>query len=132
MENSKVEPDWATLAVTPGATAPAGMVSNLTDPESRAWHVEYTIGFTLAPAILLVGLRVYARLRLARSLGVDDCTSDLECASRVCVCRRLIPLCQDACLLATVSYPKCHWIRDFRSSGLLTQRSFTGNYHRVQ
>lgn len=78
-----MEPDWATLAVTPGAPAPAGMVSNLTDPESRAWHVEFTIGMTLAPAILLVVLRIYARLRLARNLGVDDCMSGLERVSRV-------------------------------------------------
>ncbi|KAI1111185.1 hypothetical protein F5Y14DRAFT_329118 [Nemania sp. NC0429] len=72
MENSKAEQDWATLADTPMVTAPAGLVSNLIDPESRAWHVEFTIGLTLAPAILLVVLRIYARLRLARSLGIDD------------------------------------------------------------
>ncbi|KAI1165983.1 hypothetical protein F5B18DRAFT_115641 [Nemania serpens] len=83
MENSKVEPDWATLAVTPGAAAPAGMVSNLMDPESRAWHVEFTIGITLAPAILLVGLRIYARLRLARSFGVDDYVCLLATATTI-------------------------------------------------
>ncbi|KAJ8125013.1 hypothetical protein O1611_g8628 [Lasiodiplodia mahajangana] len=65
--------DYATLATTPGAMAPPGMTSNLIDPESRAWNVELTIGITLLPAILLVVLRVYARLRLARSMGVDDC-----------------------------------------------------------
>lgn len=70
-----MEPDWATLSTTPGAMAPAGMTSNLINPESRAWNVELTIGITLIPAILLVGLRLYARLGLARSLGIDDCTS---------------------------------------------------------
>lgn len=45
--------------------------------------MEYTIGFTLAPAILLVGLRVYARLRLARSLGVDDYACLLATATTI-------------------------------------------------
>lgn len=71
-----MEPDRATLAITPAAMAPAGMTSNLIDPESRAWNVEFTIGITFLPAIVLVALRIYARLGLARSLGVDDCMSD--------------------------------------------------------
>ncbi|GAW13346.1 hypothetical protein ANO14919_027290 [Xylariales sp. No.14919] len=64
--------DRATLAVTPAAMAPAGMTSNLVNPVSRSWHVELTIGITLAPAIFLVALRIYARLGLARNLGIDD------------------------------------------------------------
>ncbi|KAI3325463.1 hypothetical protein HD806DRAFT_552739 [Xylariaceae sp. AK1471] len=67
-----MEPDWAHLAVTPAAMAPPGMTSNFINPESRAWNVELTIGITLIPAIILVALRIYARLGLARSLGVDD------------------------------------------------------------
>ncbi|KAF2966226.1 hypothetical protein GQX73_g7331 [Xylaria multiplex] len=67
-----MELDRATLAVTPAAMAPAGMTSNLINPESRAWHVELTIGITLAPALFLVPLRIYARLGLARNLGIDD------------------------------------------------------------
>ncbi|KAI0537447.1 hypothetical protein GGR58DRAFT_502153 [Xylaria digitata] len=67
-----MELDRATLAVTPAAMAPAGMTSNLVNPESRAWQVELTIGITLAPALFLVPLRIYARLGLARNLGIDD------------------------------------------------------------
>ncbi|KAI1810611.1 hypothetical protein GGS20DRAFT_167985 [Poronia punctata] len=60
------------LAVTPAASPPAGLTSNLVDPESRAWHVVLTIGITLVPALILVALRIYARLGLARRLGADD------------------------------------------------------------
>ncbi|KAJ8120095.1 hypothetical protein ONZ43_g3108 [Nemania bipapillata] len=80
-EDNKMEPDWATLAITPGGTAPAGMTSNLIDPVSRAWNVQLTIGITLIPALLLVVLRIYARLVLARSLWIDDCTSFLDVKS---------------------------------------------------
>ncbi|KAI1757572.1 hypothetical protein F4782DRAFT_525381 [Xylaria castorea] len=76
-----MEPDRATLAVTPAGMHPAGMTSNLIDPESRAWNVELTIGITLGPAIFLVALRIYARLGLARSLGVDDYVCGLATAS---------------------------------------------------
>ncbi|KAI0441221.1 hypothetical protein F4803DRAFT_552306 [Xylaria telfairii] len=75
-----MEPDRATLAITPAAMAPAGMTSNLIDPESRAWNVEFTIGITLLPALVLVALRIYARLGLARSLGVDDYVCGLATA----------------------------------------------------
>ncbi|KAI1148152.1 hypothetical protein F4825DRAFT_434960 [Nemania diffusa] len=78
-----MEPDWATLSTTPGAMAPAGMTSNLINPESRAWNVELTIGITLIPAILLVGLRLYARLGLARSLGIDDYVCVLAAATTI-------------------------------------------------
>ncbi|KAI0104648.1 hypothetical protein GGR51DRAFT_224111 [Nemania sp. FL0031] len=73
--------DYATLATTPGAMAPPGTTSNLINPESRAWNVELTIGITLLPAIILVVLRIYARLRLARSLGVDDYACILAAAT---------------------------------------------------
>ncbi|KAI0458214.1 hypothetical protein F5B21DRAFT_460215 [Xylaria acuta] len=75
-----MDPDRATLAVTPGGMPPAGMTSNLIDPESRAWNVELAIGVTLGPAIFLVALRIYARLGLARSLGVDDYVCGLATA----------------------------------------------------
>ncbi|GAP84974.2 putative integral membrane protein [Rosellinia necatrix] len=64
--------DWETLATTPARMAPPGVTSDLIHPASRSWNVQLTIGITLAPAILLVALRIYARLRLARSLGADD------------------------------------------------------------
>ncbi|KAI8622904.1 hypothetical protein F5Y19DRAFT_30540 [Xylariaceae sp. FL1651] len=60
------------LANTPAATPPDGVSSNLVNPESRSWDVELTIGVTLLPAVILVVLRVYARLGLVRKLGVDD------------------------------------------------------------
>ncbi|TRX90694.1 hypothetical protein FHL15_008469 [Xylaria flabelliformis] len=78
-----MESDWATLAAMPAGKAPAGMNSNLIDPESRAWNVELTIGITLGPAIILVALRIYARLGLARKLGVDDYICGLAAASTV-------------------------------------------------
>ena len=70
-----MEPDLATLATTPSGMAPAGMVSNFVNPKSRAWNVQVTIGVTLLPAIVLVVLRIYARIGLARRLWIDDCTS---------------------------------------------------------
>ncbi|KAI8947537.1 hypothetical protein F4801DRAFT_582266 [Xylaria longipes] len=75
-----MEQDRATLAVTPAGMPPPGMTSNLIDPESRAWNVTITIGLTLGPAIVLVALRIYARLGLARSLGVDDYVCGLATA----------------------------------------------------
>ncbi|KAI0194264.1 hypothetical protein EV127DRAFT_214725 [Xylaria flabelliformis] len=75
--------DRATLATMPGGKAPAGMKNNLIDPESRAWNVELTIGITLGPAIFLVALRIYARLGLARKLGVDDYVCGLAAASTI-------------------------------------------------
>lgn len=41
-------------------------------------------GITLVPALFLVALRIYARLGLARKLGVDDCTFELGARS-LCV-----------------------------------------------
>ncbi|KAI0487113.1 hypothetical protein F4859DRAFT_468204 [Xylaria cf. heliscus] len=76
-----MEPDRATLAATPAGMPPQGMTSNLINPESRAWNVLLTIGITIGPAIILVVLRFYARLRLARSLGVDDYVCGLATAS---------------------------------------------------
>ncbi|KAI1174756.1 hypothetical protein F4777DRAFT_579648 [Nemania sp. FL0916] len=78
-----MEPDLATLAATPSGMAPEGMVSNFVDPVSRAWNVQVTIGITLLPAILLVVLRIYARLGLARSLWVDDYVCILAAASTI-------------------------------------------------
>ncbi|KAI1333325.1 hypothetical protein F5Y16DRAFT_10026 [Xylariaceae sp. FL0255] len=57
---------------TPAAMPPEGQTSNLVDPVSIAWEVSFTIGITLGPAIILVAMRVYARLGLARRLGIDD------------------------------------------------------------
>lgn len=67
-----MKPDPATLAITPAKPAPPGITSNLINSESRAWNVELAVGITLAPALLLVALRIYARLGLARKLGIDD------------------------------------------------------------
>jgi hypothetical protein len=76
--------NWAQLASTPAAPAPEGVTSNLVDPESRAWTVALTIGITLPPAIILVALRIYARLGLARKLGFDDCKCDpTSCGRRL-------------------------------------------------
>ncbi|KAI0401469.1 hypothetical protein F4802DRAFT_580369 [Xylaria palmicola] len=76
-------PDRATLSVTPAGMPPAGITPNLINPESRSWQVELTIGVTIAPAILLVILRLYARIRLSRNVGIDDYFCILATASSI-------------------------------------------------
>ncbi|KAK6957323.1 hypothetical protein Daesc_000106 [Daldinia eschscholtzii] len=57
---------------TPSRDPPPGQESNFTNPESRS-HQLYILIAVLSPIIVLVGsLRIYSRLRITRSFGVDD------------------------------------------------------------
>ncbi|OTB13139.1 hypothetical protein K445DRAFT_14129 [Daldinia sp. EC12] len=57
---------------TPSRDPPPGQEFNFTNPESRS-HQLYILIAVLSPIIVLVGsLRIYSRLRITRSFGVDD------------------------------------------------------------
>lgn len=61
------------LAHTPAAEAPLGQSSNLHNPPSIGYHQTITNGVCIFFVTLFVGLRIYTRLRLVKSVGWDDC-----------------------------------------------------------
>lgn len=64
--------DWSTV---PAAAAPSGQTSNLIDPVNHAYKVLICNTVCLVIVFFFVGLRLYTRLRVVKSIGSDDCTS---------------------------------------------------------
>jgi len=59
--------------IPPAATPPPGIVSDFDHPPSRANVVYAVMGVCLALCTLLVGIRLYTRARIIKSLWWDDC-----------------------------------------------------------
>ncbi|KAI1211122.1 uncharacterized protein F4807DRAFT_466462 [Annulohypoxylon truncatum] len=57
---------------TPARPPPPGQESNFTNPESRCYQLIIPIAVFTALIIVIVFLRIYARLRITRSFGADD------------------------------------------------------------
>ncbi|KAI0885804.1 uncharacterized protein GGS22DRAFT_162053 [Annulohypoxylon maeteangense] len=57
---------------TPARAPPPGRESNFTNPESRCYELIILIAVFTALIVILVSLRIYARLKITRSFGADD------------------------------------------------------------
>lgn len=66
-----MDPD--NLDTTPSVPPPPGRTSNFIDPESRSYQLYNLIAFLSALVFVTVSLRLYTRLKITRSFGVDDC-----------------------------------------------------------
>ncbi|KAJ8124294.1 hypothetical protein O1611_g9346 [Lasiodiplodia mahajangana] len=62
--------DFDTTALRP---PPPGRTSNFTNPESRSYQLYILIAVLTALVVIVISLRLYTRLRITRSFGVDDC-----------------------------------------------------------
>ncbi|KAI0099088.1 hypothetical protein GGR51DRAFT_576464 [Nemania sp. FL0031] len=60
------------LATTPVRPPPPGRMSNLTHPESRSYQLYILIAVLTALVVVIISLRLYTRLRITRSFGMDD------------------------------------------------------------
>jgi len=61
------------LAKTPARAPPPGQVNNLIDPSSVAYQVTVCNAACAVVVLTVVGLRMYTRVFLTRSVGRDDC-----------------------------------------------------------
>ena len=71
MDFSALSDDY--LDITPVRPPPPGRESNLIDPESRAYQVIIVIAVVSFLVVVLSSMRVYTRLKITRTFGVDDC-----------------------------------------------------------
>lgn len=66
--------DGLDLSKIPAAVPPPGIIPNFIDPPSLEEFPKIVTYITLPLMVFFLGLRIYARVRLA-SVGVDDCKS---------------------------------------------------------
>ncbi|KAI0903202.1 hypothetical protein F4824DRAFT_493250 [Ustulina deusta] len=65
-----MDPD--NLDTTPSAPPPPGRTPNFIHPESRSYQLYILIAFLSALVVFIGSMRLYTRLRITRSFGVDD------------------------------------------------------------
>lgn len=72
--------DWY-LDHTPVVKPPPGVESNFVNPVSHSYQLATVIGVMTALMTLFTAGRVYTRLRITKSFGLDDCKSQcsLQC-----------------------------------------------------
>lgn len=63
------------MDTTPARPPPPGHSSNFVNPESRSYQLVIVIAVAFALVVLITTTRVYIRLKVTRSFGVDDCKS---------------------------------------------------------
>lgn len=61
------------LDTTPARDPPPGQESNLIDPDSLSYQLVIVIVVSSALMLLLFASRLYVRLKVTRSFGMDDC-----------------------------------------------------------
>ncbi|TGJ77551.1 hypothetical protein E0Z10_g10720 [Xylaria hypoxylon] len=64
--------DLSLLAQIPALPPPSGVKSNFDNPESREQLAKIVVGLTYGLMLVFLALRIYARIKITRSLGVDD------------------------------------------------------------
>ncbi|KAJ8120457.1 hypothetical protein ONZ43_g2838 [Nemania bipapillata] len=65
--------DWSLLDTIPALPPPAGVQSNFDNPETREDLAKIVVGLTYGLMLVFLALRIYTRIRITNSLGVDDC-----------------------------------------------------------
>lgn len=66
--------DGGYLDTTPIRPPPPGHKSNFVDPESRSYQLVIVVSVLSFLTIIFTSVRVYTRLRITHSFGIDDCT----------------------------------------------------------
>ncbi|KAI1364852.1 hypothetical protein F5Y08DRAFT_197589 [Xylaria arbuscula] len=73
--------DWSRLDQIPALPPPAGVESNFNNPETREELARIVVGLTYGLMLVFLALRIYARIIITNSLGVDDYLSLVAGAS---------------------------------------------------
>ncbi len=69
------------LAQLPAGQPPPGVVSNFDNPDSIAGSAIAPISFFLAVMIIVMAMRMYCRVFILKSVGLDDWTALLASVS---------------------------------------------------
>ncbi|KAI0456850.1 hypothetical protein F5B21DRAFT_113068 [Xylaria acuta] len=64
--------DWSLLEQIPALPPPSGVQSDFDNPETREGLAKIVVGLTYALMLIFLALRIYTRVRITNSLGVDD------------------------------------------------------------
>lgn len=65
--------DWKLLEQIPALPPPAGVQSDFDSSETRDDLARIVVSLTYALMLIFLALRIYTRVRITNSLGVDDC-----------------------------------------------------------
>lgn len=65
--------DWSLLDQIPALPPPPGVQSNFDSPETREDLAKIVVGLTYGLMLVFLAMRIYTRIRITNSLGVDDC-----------------------------------------------------------
>lgn len=71
--------DGGDLNHIPVRPPPPGRTSNFTNPESRSYQLIILISVLSFLVVAMILMRLYSRLRVTRSSGLDDSRSPLVC-----------------------------------------------------
>lgn len=71
--------DWSRLDQIPALPPPPGVQSNFDNPETREELARIVVGLTYGLMLVFLALRIYARVSITNSLGVDDCEFSTGC-----------------------------------------------------
>jgi hypothetical protein len=97
--------DSGYLDSTPVRPPPPGQTSNFFDPESRSYQLVILIGVLTALVATFLLLRLYIRLGVTKSYGIDDCTW-FPLGPYPKLASRHLHIIKGLCTTATVSYPR--------------------------
>ncbi|KAI0544893.1 hypothetical protein F4679DRAFT_589002 [Xylaria curta] len=64
--------DWSLLEQIPALPPPPGVQSNFDNPETREGPARIVVGLTYGLMLIFLALRIYTRVRITNSLGIDD------------------------------------------------------------
>lgn len=65
--------DQSLLEQIPALKPPTGVESDFNSPETREGLAKIVVGLTYGLMLVFLALRIYTRVRITNSLGVDDC-----------------------------------------------------------
>ncbi|KAI1419573.1 hypothetical protein F5Y12DRAFT_231815 [Xylaria sp. FL1777] len=69
---AETDTDWSLLEHIPALPPPPGVQSDFDHPKTREEEAKIVVGLTYALMLLFLTLRIYTRIRVTNSLGVDD------------------------------------------------------------
>ncbi|TRX88040.1 hypothetical protein FHL15_011042 [Xylaria flabelliformis] len=64
--------DWSLLEQIPALPPPPGVQSNFDNPQTREGPARIVVGLTYGLMLIFLALRIYTRVRITNSLGIDD------------------------------------------------------------
>jgi hypothetical protein len=73
---AKSDTDWSLLDQIPALPPPPGVQSHFEHPETREDLAKIVVGLTYGLMLVFLAMRIYTRIRITNSLGVDDCEQE--------------------------------------------------------